>query len=46
MKTVGKIVEVSFHLYNDYTLHIKFPKKLAEKDIVKFCRRPGEEKET
>ncbi len=40
LKTLGRIVEVSFHLYNDYTLHIQFPTRLEEKEIVKFCRRP------
>lgn len=44
LKTLGKIVEVSFHLYNDYTLHIQFPTRLEEKEIIKFCKRPEEKK--
>ena len=30
---VGKVVAVSFHLYNDYTVHICFNKPLAEAEI-------------
>jgi CRP-like cAMP-binding protein len=41
IKTVGKIVEVTFHLYNDYSLHIQFVNKLPEKQIIKICRRPN-----
>ena len=33
IKTVGRIEEITFHLYNDYTLHIQFSNKLSEKQI-------------
>jgi len=41
LKTRGKIIGVSFHLYNDYTLHIQFLDKLPEQLIVKICGKPG-----
>jgi CRP-like cAMP-binding protein len=32
---VGKVVAVSFHLYNDYSVHIRFTKELPEDQIQK-----------
>ncbi len=35
--SVGRVVGVSFHLYNDYTAHIHFIKPLQEEQIRKAC---------
>ncbi len=34
MSAIGKVVAVSFHLYNDYTVHVKFIKPLTEEQII------------
>ena len=34
---IGKVVGVSFHLYNDYTVHMQFTKHLSEQQILKLC---------
>ncbi len=38
---VGKVVGVSFHLYNDYSVHIRFLKQLQETHIQKICLQGG-----
>ncbi len=40
LETRGKIIGVSFHLYNDYTLHIQFLDKLSGQLIAKICGEP------
>jgi CRP-like cAMP-binding protein len=35
--SVGRVVGVSFHLYNDYTAHIHFMKPIQEEEIRKAC---------
>lgn len=34
---VGKVVGVSFHLYNDYTVHVHFIKHLQEEQLQNAC---------
>lgn len=37
LSAVGKVVAVSFHLYNDYSVHVHFVKQLPEAHIQKVC---------